>query len=145
MTSRSKTTLTTGKLWTGPAAVGDYVLVTVNIKPKGDYRYVLVNEPLPAGYRIVEEDQAFRIAGVKPRYGYGYYGWNYWYDGREVYDERVDYYFAALTNPVTFTYIVRAETPGTFAALPTQAWLMYEPEVQGTGPDATLQVVEEGQ
>ncbi len=124
----------------GPAAVGDYVLVTVTVQPKDDYRYVLVNEPLPAGYRVIEDDGAFRVAGVEPRYGYDHYGWNYWFDGREVYDERVDYYFAALTHPVTFTYILHAETPGTFAALPTQAWLMYEPEVKGTGPDATLQV-----
>ena len=129
----------------GPAEVGDYLLVTVTLDPKDDYRYVLVNEPLPAGYRVIEDDGAFRVAGVEPRHGYDYYGWNYWFDGREVYDERVDYYFAELSSPVTFTYILRAETPGTFAALPTQAWLMYEPEVEGTGPDATLQVVEEGQ
>ncbi len=129
----------------GPAEVGDYLLVTVTIDPKDDYRYVLVNEPLPAGYRVIEDDGAFRVAGVEPRYGYDYYGWNYWFDGREVYDERVDYYFAELSSPVTFTYILRAETPGTFAALPTQAWLMYEPEVEGTGPDATLQIAEEGQ
>ena len=126
----------------GPAEVGDYVLVTVTIDPKDAYRYVLVNEPLPAGYRVIEDDGVFRVAGVEPRYGYDYYGWNYWYDGREVYDERVDYYFTFLGEPVTFTYVLRAETPGVFAALPTQAWLMYEPEVRGTGPDATLQVGE---
>ncbi len=122
------------------ASVGDYVLVTVKLKPKGDYRYVLVNEPLPAGYRVIENDNSFRIAGVKPRYGYNYYGWNYWYDGRDVRDERVDYYFTYLSRPVEFTYILRAETPGTFAALPTQAWLMYEPEVRGIGRQKTLQV-----
>ena len=128
----------------GPTEVGDYVLVTVTLDPKDDYRYVLVNEPLPAGYRVVENDQAFRVAGLEPRYGYDYYGWNYPYDGREVYDERVDYYFSALSEPVTFTYILRAETPGAFTALPTQAWLMYEPEVRGAGPDALLQVVAAG-
>ena len=126
----------------GPAEVGDYLLVTVTLGPRDDYRYVIVNEPLPAGYRVVEDDGAFRVAGVESRYGTDYYGWNYWYDGREVYDERVDYYFTFLSEPVTFTYILRAETPGTFAALPTQAWLMYEPEVRGTGPDATLQIEE---
>ncbi len=124
------------------ANVGDYVLVTVKLKPKGNYRYVLVNEPLPAGYRVIENDHAFRIAGVKPRYGYNYYGWNYWYDGRDVRDERVDYYFTYLSNRVEFTYILRAETPGTFTALPTQAWLMYEPEVRGVGRQKTLRIGE---
>lgn len=124
------------------AKVGDYILVTVKIKPKGNYRYVLINEPLPAGYRIIENDHSFRIAGLKPRYGYNYYGWNYWYDGRDVRDERVDYYFTYLRRPVEFTYILRAETPGTFAALPTQAWLMYEPEVRGVGKQKTLHIID---
>lgn len=122
--------------------VGDYVLVTVEIDPKDDYRYVLVNEPLPAGYRVIENDQAFRVSGLETRYGYDWYGWNYWYDGRDVRDERVDYYFSYLGNPVTFTYILRAETPGRFTALPTQAWLMYEPEVRGVGTQAELSVID---
>jgi len=125
------------------SAVGDYLLVTVEIDPQDEYRYVLVNEPLPAGYRVVENDRAFRIAGLTPRYGYDYFGWNYWYDGRDVRDERVDYYFSYLADKVTFTYILRAETPGTFTALPTVAWLMYDPDIRGVGKQATLEVVED--
>ncbi len=128
----------------GTATVGEYVLVTVRIRPKDRFRYVLVNEPLPAGFRVVEDDLAFRVEGVTSRYGPDFYGWNYWFDGREVRAERVDYYFSDLYRPVTFTYILRAETPGTYSALPTQAWPMYEPEARGTGRDHTLQVVSEG-
>ncbi len=125
---------------TEAVAPGDYVLVTVSIDPKDSYRYVLVNEPLPAGYRVVEEDLAFRISGLTPRYGWDYFGWNYWYDGRDIRDERVDYYFTALGSEVSFTYILRAETPGSFTALPTQVWLMYEPEVRGTATAARLEI-----
>lgn len=127
----------------GAATVGDYLLVTVTLDPHADYRYVMVNEPLPAGYRVIENDQAFRITGLESRYGYDYWGWNYWYDGRDVRDERVDYYFTHLGGEVSFTYILRAETPGTYSALPTQAWLMYEPDVRGNSKDATLEVVAE--
>jgi hypothetical protein len=110
------------------------VLVTLTLRPESKYaRYVIMNEPLPAGYSLVEADDAFRIGGISPRYGWDYYGWNYWYDGRDVRDQRVDYYFSYLSGPVTFTYILRAETPGSFTALPTQAWMMYEPEVRGVG------------
>lgn len=126
------------KLLLGSVKAGDYVLVTVTIDPKDKYRYVLVNDPLPAGFRVIEDDQAFRIAGLEPRYGYDYYGWNYWYDGRELRDERIDFYFSYLGERVSFTYLMRAETPGEFAALPTQAWLMYEPEIRGTSNDARL-------
>jgi uncharacterized protein YfaS (alpha-2-macroglobulin family) len=119
---------------------GDYVLVTVELDPQSSYRYVMVNDPLPAGFRVVEDDSVFRVAGIEPRYGYDWWGWNYWYDGREVHTERVDFYFTYLNDPVTFTYILRAETPGTYAALPTQAWLMYEPSIRGISNDAVLYV-----
>jgi hypothetical protein len=119
---------------------GDYVLVTVELDPQSSYRYVMVNDPLPAGFRVVEDDSVFRVAGVEPRYGYDWWGWNYWYDGREVHTERVDFYFTYLNDSVTFTYILRAETPGTYAALPTQAWLMYEPSIRGISNDAVLYV-----
>ncbi|MEZ4631544.1 MAG: MG2 domain-containing protein [Deinococcales bacterium] len=121
--------------------VGDYVLVTVKIKPKENYRYVLVEEPLAAGFSVVEQDTSFRIGGLSPRYGYDYYGWNYWYDGRDIRDERIDYYFSYLNNPVEFTYILRAETPGHFSALPSHAWLMYEPEVRGVGNDMRIRIL----
>ena len=119
---------------------GDYILLTVEIDPQDTYRYVMVNDPLPAGFRVVEDDAVFRIAGVEPRYGYDYFGWNYWYDGREVHDERVDFYFSYLNSPVRFSYILRAETPGSYAALPTQAWLMYEPDIKGIGNDMVLAI-----
>ncbi len=114
--------------------VGDYVLVTVTVKTSETVRYLLVEEPLPAGLRVVEDDQAFRISGLTPRYGYDYYGWNYYYDGRDIRTQQVDYYFSALSGSTTFTYVLRAETPGTYTALPSQAWLMYEPAVRGNSP-----------
>jgi uncharacterized protein YfaS (alpha-2-macroglobulin family) len=126
------------------AQVGDFLLVTVTLVPDADLRFVLVNEPLPAGYSVIEDDYAFRVAGVFPRYGYDYYGWNQWYDGRQIRDQRIDYYFARVSKPVTFSYILRAETPGEFTALPTHAWLMYAPDVEGAASKDLLQVTPEG-
>lgn len=123
--------------------VGDYVLVTVTLTPDEAQRYVLVNEPVPAGYRVIENDQAFRVAGVETPHGWDYFGWNYWYDGRDIRDERVDYYFTYLQGEVSFTYILRAETPGVYTALPTQAWLMYEPDVKGLGARTVLAIVDD--
>jgi alpha-2-macroglobulin len=39
-------------------------------------------------------------------------------------------------------YILRAQTPGTFTALPTQAELMYDPDVRGRGNAVTITVKE---
>lgn len=122
--------------------VGDYLLVSVTLSSAEDLRFVLVNEPLPAGFSVIEDDHAFRVAGVFPRYGHGYYGWNQWYDGRQVRDQRIDYYFARISEPVTFTYILRAENPGSFTALPSNAWLMYAPDLHGTSARDVLEVSE---
>jgi uncharacterized protein YfaS (alpha-2-macroglobulin family) len=115
----------------GSAMVGDYVLVTVTLEPDADLSFVLVNEPLPAGFSVIEDDYAFRVGGVTTRYGPDYYGWNYWYDGRQIHDSSIDYYFSRIRRPVTFTYILRAETPGEFTALPGHAWLLYAPDLEG--------------
>ena len=127
----------------GPVKVGELVLVTLTVRPEqGTLRYVVVEEPIPAGLVVVENDDSFRIAGVRSRYGDDYYGWNYWFDGREIRDRQVEFFFSYLSGPVTFTYVLRAETPGSFTALPTLAWMMYEPEVRGVGTIQQLQVTE---
>lgn len=127
----------------GELKVGDLVVVTLTVRPEqGAARFVLLEEPTPAGLAVVENDDSFRIAGVRSRFGDDYYGWNYWFDGREIRDNRLEFYFSYLEGPVTFTYILRAETPGTFTALPTYAWMMYEPEVRGVGTARTLSVKE---
>jgi uncharacterized protein YfaS (alpha-2-macroglobulin family) len=119
------------------------VLVTLSVRPEQDaLRYVVVEEPTPAGLVVVENDDSFRIAGVRSRFGDDYYGWNYWFDGREIRDRQVEFFFSYLSGPITFTYVLRAETPGRFTALPTLAWMMYEPEVRGVGTVQTLQVRE---
>lgn len=128
---------------TGSLKMGELVVVTLTLRPEqGAVRYVVVEEPTPAGLSVVENDDSFRIAGVRPRFGDGYYGWNYWFDGREIRDRQVEFFFSYLSGPVTFTYVLRAETPGNFTALPTLAWMMYEPEVRGVGTVRTVQVTE---
>lgn len=128
---------------TGSLKVGELVVVTLTVRPEqGAMRYVVVEEPTPAGLSVVENDDSFRIAGVRSRFGDDYYGWNYWFDGREIRDRQVEFFFSYLSRPVTFTYVLRAETPGTFTALPTLAWMMYEPEVRGVGTVRTVRVSE---
>lgn len=124
-------------------AVGDLVVATVTIEPEGNARYVTVFEPLPAGFSVVEEDRQFRLAGIPSRYGNDYWGWNYWYDAREIRDQGIDYYFARLTQPVSFTYILRAEHAGEFAALPTQVWLAYEQDIRANSAAQRLVVTPE--
>lgn len=122
--------------------VGDLILVTLSVKPKNDFaRYLLVSDPIPAGMKALDE-RSLAIAGLPQADEYDWESWNYWYSGRDLRDDRVDLYANYAEGAKTMTYLLRAQTPGTFTALPTHAFLMYDPDVESYGPAATLTVVD---
>lgn len=127
-----------GKL--APVKVGDLILVTLSVQPRNHVaRYLLVSDPIPAGTKALDE-RSLAIAGLKVPDEYDWERWNYWYSGRDLREDRVDLYADYLAGRQTMTYLLRVQTPGTFTALPTHAFLMYDPDVQGYGPAATLTI-----
>ncbi|SEJ49106.1 hypothetical protein SAMN04488058_10946 [Deinococcus reticulitermitis] len=123
-----------------PVKVGDLLLVTLSVQPKNHAaRYLLVSDPIPAGTKALDE-RSLAIAGLKTPDEYDWERWNYWYSGRDLREDRVDLYADYLAGRQTMTYLLRVQTPGTFTALPTHAFLMYDPDVEGYGPAATLTV-----
>ena len=128
-----------------PVTVGDLILVTLSVQPVGhSARYLLISDPVPAGMKALDE-RSLAITGLREPDEYNWEDWNYWYAGRDLLDDRVDLYADYLSGRQTMTYVLRAQTPGTFTALPTHAFLMYDPEVQGYAPAATLTVRDRGQ
>nr|WP_246363212.1 MG2 domain-containing protein [Deinococcus budaensis] len=121
-----------------PVTTGDLILVTLTVRPgqKGA-RYLIVSDPIPAGTRALD-DRSLAISGL--RSGEDGEGWNEWYAGRDLLDDRVDLYADFISGPQKMTYVLRVQTPGTFTALPTHAFLMYDPDVEGYAPAATLTV-----
>ncbi|WP_424952776.1 alpha-2-macroglobulin family protein [Deinococcus sp.] len=128
-----------------PVTSGDLLLVTLTVQPENhSARYLLVSDPIPAGMKALDE-RSLAIAGLPDPDENDWESWNYWYAGRDLLDDRVDLYADYLTGQQSMTYLLRAQTPGTFTALPTHAFLMYDPEVQGYGAAATLTVRDRGQ
>ncbi|GAA5534198.1 alpha-2-macroglobulin family protein [Deinococcus aluminii] len=128
-----------------PVTAGDLLLVTLTVQPRQQgARYLLVSDPIPAGTRALD-DRSLAISGLKDASGDDWNEWNYWYAGRDLLDDRVDLYADFLQGPQKMTYVLRAQTPGTFTALPTHAFLMYDPDVEGYAPAATLTVRARGQ
>ncbi|MFC4456375.1 alpha-2-macroglobulin family protein [Deinococcus sonorensis] len=124
---------------------GDLVLVTLTVQPDHhSARYLLVSDPVPAGMKALDE-RSLAIAGLPDPDTYDAESWTSWYAGRDLLDDRVDLYADVLEGLQTMTYVLRAQTPGTFTALPTRAFLMYDPDVQGYGAAATLTVRDRGQ
>jgi hypothetical protein len=126
-----------------PVTVGDLVMVTLTLQADRPSRYTMVSDPLPAGFKALDE-RSLAISGLQDSTD-GFEEWRYWYSGREFRDERVDLYAYYLNGRQVLRYVLRAQTPGTFTALPTRAFLMYDPDVTGLEKAVTLTVRDRGQ
>ncbi|MBI4574650.1 MAG: hypothetical protein HY722_00100 [Planctomycetes bacterium] len=112
-----------------PVKSGDRVRVTLTLESKNDYEYILVEDPKPAGLEAVETHSGWRWEGL----GYQL----------ELRDERVALFLSDLPEGRhEVSYLLRAEVPGAFHALPARAEAMYVPEVRGTGDEARFQVLD---
>jgi alpha-2-macroglobulin len=125
-----------------PVTVGEYVLVTLNVTAK-DARYLLLSDAIPAGFKALET-RTLPLEG-QPYRSYWDWSWNYWFSGLDIRDDRVEVYAAQLNGTQRIQYLLRAETPGRYTALPTESFLMYEPRVNGRSSAATLTVRDRGQ
>ncbi len=122
--------------------VGEMIAVHIRIKPEsGSMRHLQVIQPVPAGFSAVNEN-GWDFEPGRPIRFQSYYRWWYWYSGREIYQDRVELYADTFGGEQEFTVILRAQTPGTFTALPTTADLMYDPSVRGRSSAATLTIKE---
>jgi alpha-2-macroglobulin len=122
--------------------VGDMIAVNIRIKPEsGSMRHLQVIQPVPAGFSAVNEN-GWDFEPGRPIRFQQYWRWWYWYSGREIYQDRVELYADTFGGEQEFTVILRAQTPGTFTALPTTADLMYDPSVRGRSSAATLTIKE---
>ena len=118
-----------GRAVSRPPRLGDTVLVTVKVNSTEARRYVVVQDPLPAGLEALDAT----LATGSRSFG----AWKAWadgshYDHRELRDDRV-LFFRDHMQPgaLTYRYLARVTTPGTFVKPPAKAEEMYTPEVYG--------------
>jgi uncharacterized protein YfaS (alpha-2-macroglobulin family) len=120
---------------------GDLVEVRLTLDVPEESWYLVVDDPLPAGFEALNE-RLGTTSHVASLYADSVYNWErYGYNRKEVRDERVSFFITHLDpGEQTFTYLVRATTEGAFTALPTQVYPMYEPEVWSRSDAAFLEV-----
>jgi len=98
-------------------ASGEEIEVQVTIDAENDFDYVAFSDPKPAGCEPVDQTSG------------GTWGGSYMY--RELHDEEVTFFADSLRQGKTnITYRLRAESPGTFRALPHNGFSMYRPDVR---------------
>jgi hypothetical protein len=123
------------------AEVGDLVKVKLTLIAPTDLYYVVVEDPLPAGFEGVDLSlKTTSVVGERPElrsvtaeqesYWYGW-GW-WWFSHSEMRDEKVALFANYLPRGTyEYTYLMRAGVPGEFHVMPTTAYQMYFPEVSG--------------
>jgi len=138
-------------------AAGGLVRVFVRVTVTTERRFVVVDDPLPAGLEAVDLSlRTSPLASNAPRalntpssaelfasddspmgnWGYGRWDSGWWspFDHQELRDDRVVWSATVLwPGKYTVSYLARAATPGTFVRPPTHVEEMYDRAVYGRG------------
>jgi len=148
-------------------AEGSLVRVRLRIRLPAERRFLVLEDPLPAGLEAV--DLSLRTTGLPgpaanagagrqqdeeeqqgEEYPFGWYygswdaGWWSPFDHREMRDDRVVYVATYLwPGTYTATYVARATTPGVFVRPPAHAEEMYNPAVQGRSDGGIFTVTQQ--
>lgn len=114
-----------------PPRVGDHVLVTLRVRSQRQRRFVLVEDPLPAGLAPVATTlgtsaSSFGATGERADSSP--------FDHRAMRTDRVVFIRESMKpGTLVLRYLARVVTSGTFLAPPPRAEEMYDPEVLGHG------------
>lgn len=135
------------------ARVGDVIKVRLTVVAPTDLYYVVVEDPLPAGFEGVdlslkttsvvgEAPELHNLSAEAEDYWLRWYGWGWWwFSHTEMRDEKVALFATYLPRGTyEYTYLIRASVPGTYQVLPTTASQMYFPEVFGRSDGAIFTV-----
>ncbi|MEM1135526.1 MAG: alpha-2-macroglobulin family protein [Bacteroidota bacterium] len=111
---------------------GGEVLVKVRIESKEELDYVLIEDPIPAGFEFIRDKNGYMIEGEEAfsggSYYRSYYRWMY-YAHEEYRDNRYAIVLTRLNEgEYEYTYLMKAQIPGNYEVNPTVVQLMYYPE-----------------
>jgi len=115
---------------------GERVEVVVTVETKNDYEYLLFEDLKPAGFEAVELQSGASLYATGKD---GRMQWIY----QELRDRKVAMFADRLPQGTwEIRYTLRAETPGSFHALPLMGHAMYVPDIRANGDEVRVRVVE---
>lgn len=118
--------------YAGTAMPGDVILVRLVVAGANDWRYLMIEDPIPAGTEAVSRPDTLELARP-PAWTFGSH--------REYRDDRVALFLDGLDEGrAEFAYLLRVTTPGQFRAMPAQVTPMYVPGVYASSGVQTLDV-----
>jgi uncharacterized protein YfaS (alpha-2-macroglobulin family) len=119
---------------TGEVAPGDVLTVRLTMAGSNDWRYLALEDPLPAGVEAVQDTTAYpleRPDSVRWRWG----------SNVEYRDQRTVFFQESFEEGRSeYVYLVKVVSAGTFRAVPAQVSPMYVPAVFASSEPFTLVV-----
>ncbi|NLH97917.1 MAG: hypothetical protein GX446_00300 [Chthonomonadales bacterium] len=102
----------------GPVRSGTLIRCRIIIRTPNELPFVMVTDPIPAG----AEPSAKGDVDAE---------WNEWYSASDVRDDRVVFFARSVPRGRhVLEYYLRAQTPGSYRAMPTRLECMYDPSVR---------------
>lgn len=129
-----------------PLKSGDDVFVKLMVKANEEgFQYFMLEDQFPSGFEIVKDESHYTIDGENDyqehfiRRGI-IMPWRWHYADKEIRDEKITFFVTYPQKEMEFTYIIKAQIPGTYSWLPAEASLMYYPEVNGLSETNLIKV-----
>jgi uncharacterized protein YfaS (alpha-2-macroglobulin family) len=120
----------------GSARPGDLLLVRLTAAGSPGWRYLMLDDPIPAGTEPVEREDLYELER-------GHSWW--WGTHREFRDDRVVFFLNDfVAGRYDFSYLLKVTTPGVFAAMPARIAPMYVPDASASSTTMTLTVASDG-
>jgi alpha-2-macroglobulin len=121
----------------GELKSGDELLVKTFVDSRTEnLQYFILEDMLPSGFEPIKEENKYEIEGENDYHVF--YNdfrrirpWRWFYADKEYRDQKVSFFVTNVNRQMEFSYLIKAQIPGTVTVSPAQAYLMYYPEVNG--------------
>jgi len=117
---------------TGTLQPGDVIAVRLDIGGS-KWRYLLIEDPIPAGVEFIERDDLYEI---KERPGW----WEYYFSRREFHDDRAAFFQTYFEGRHDYFYLLKVVNPGKFRVSPALVQPMYQPSIISTTDTTQVEV-----
>jgi uncharacterized protein YfaS (alpha-2-macroglobulin family) len=117
----------------GPAAVGDVIAVRLSVAGS-EWKYLIMEDPIPAGTEFIERDNNFELRNRPP-------WWQYFFSRRELHDDRMALFQTWFPKgKQQYFYLLKVVNPGIFQVSPARVAPMYQTGVMATSDARRLEV-----
>ena len=118
----------------GPVTPGDVIAVRLTVTGS-HWRYLLLEDPIPAGTEFIEKDNLYEINNKPP-------WWRYWFSRRELHDDRLAIFERFFDEQQKqYFYLLKVVNAGNFHVSPARVQPMYQPGHEATTEGRMFEVV----